>query len=370
MVKFVLLALLSVVVIYLLIDLFQELNYFITRKVGLGVVLLYYLYSLPAAVTLLYPVSLLLAVFVVYGQMTRHREMHALESAGVRVVRMFVPTIGVGMATVLIYLAGNELVTVPANAALSDLRAGRIERRAVQVVQKRRDVYYVGESGRIFNIREFDPQGVMVGFSIQELDAERRVRRRYDGARADYFSSAEKAPTGDSALVLGASLSGKRGVWVGYDVTMREFGPDGTERLVTADTMLLAEVEEVPDDFSRTARPVEETSSRELRRHIGRMRRAGEDVADEEVEYYYRFSYSLIGLIVVLLGLPVSVRLRKGGTMLGLGLGLLISFLYWGTIQMSRAYGTSHVISPMMAAWLPNILFGALAVALIAYVRQ
>jgi lipopolysaccharide export system permease protein len=347
-VKFVLLALASVVVIYLLIDLFEELNYFTTRKVGFLVILLYYLYMLPSAVTLLYPVSLLLAVFVVYGQLTRNRELHALESAGVRAMRLFVPTVGIGLATVIIYLVGYEFVAVPANAGLADLRAYRIERRQVQATQKRRDVYFVGEAGRVFNIREFESNGVMSGFSIQELGSDRRVRRRLDGRQAFF----------------------RDGRWVAYGVTVREFTPDGFEQLSYKDSMVLEGVMDKPADFERIWRPVEETSAGALREYIRRMRRAGEDTAEEEVEYHYRFSYSLIGLVVVLLGLPLSVRLRKGGVMFGLGLGLLISFLYWGAIQMSRAYGSSHMVSPALAAWLPNIVFGGIAVGLIVQMKQ
>ena len=359
-VRFAVLALLSVVVIYLLIDLFEELNYFLTRKVSLPVVLLFYAYSLPAAITLLFPVSLLLAVFVVYGQMVRHRELHAIESAGVRAVRLFAPAVAVGLATVPVYLLGNEFITIRSNAALADLRSHRIERRVVQTTQKRRDVFYVGESGRVYNIREYEydptgtttgdgsPTGIMSGFSVQELDAQRRVKRRMDGVTARY----------------------EQGRWIGYGVHRREFEPDGGERLVVADTMELAGIVEKPADFVRIARPVQESSTPELRRHIARMKRAGEDASSEEVEYHYRFSYALIGLIVVLLGLPLSVRLRRGGVMFGLGLGLLVSFLYWGAIQLSRAYGTSHIISPMMAAWIPNIVFGVIAVGLIANHRQ
>ncbi len=347
LVKFVLLALGSVVVIYLLIDLFEELSYFLTRKAGLGTVLLYYLYTLPSVVVLLYPVSLLLAVFVVYGQLTRYRELHALESAGVRATRLFGPAIAIGAATVVIYLLGYEFVAVPANAALADLRAYRIERRAVAAVQKRRDVYFVGETGRVFSIREFESNGTMKGFSIQDLGKDRRVERRVDGRQAFF-----------------------RDGWVGYDVTVREFAPDGSERLRVLDSLRLDWVTERPEDFTRILRPVEETGVAALRRYIDRMRRAGEDVAEEEVEYHYRFSYSLIGLIVVLLGLPLSVRLRRGGVMFGLGLGLLVSFLYWGVIQLSRAYGTSHVVSPALAAWLPNIVFGGIAAALVVAYRQ
>lgn len=393
--RFALLALLSVVVIYLLIDLFEELNYFTARKVGVFTIVLYYVYSLPSAITLLYPVSLLLAVFVVYGQMTRHRELHALESAGVRATRLFAPTVGVGLATVLVYLAGNELVAIPANAALADLRNCRIEKRSALRTQKRRDVYFVGESGRVFNIREYDSEGVMTGFSIQELGPDRRVRRRFDGDSARYNPNPDKpqryqdtkgtdpeagdpnerprtprAPRSGTIENRKSEIGNSSGVWVGHGVVVREFLADGSERLASADTMVLDGVTETPDDFLRIPRPVHETSTRSLRTYIGKMRRAGEDVSDEEVEYHYRFSYSLIGLVVVLLGLPLSVRLGRGGVMFGLGLGLLVSFLYWGAIQLSRAYGTSHVISPALAAWLPNIVFGVLAVGLLLNVRQ
>jgi lipopolysaccharide export system permease protein len=152
---------------------------------------------------------------------------------------------------------------------------------------------------------------------------------------------------------------------MGKKVVLRTFDSTGTEQLQRFDSLKLDAIQETPADFASTPRPVEETSTRTLRSYIGRMKRAGENVAREEVEYYYRFSYSLIGLVVVLLGLPLSVRLRRGGVMFGLGLGLLLSFMYWGAIQTSRAFGTSHVISPALCAWLPNIVFGSVAVFMV-----
>ncbi len=346
--KFAVIALASVVVIYLLVDLFEELNYFTSRRTGLLTVLYYYVLVTPSAVTLLYPVSLVLAVFVVYGQLTRHRELHALESAGISVYRLFLPAAAVGLLTVPLYLFGNEYVAIPANARLSDLRKYTIEKRAVPRVQTRRNLYFVGEQGRVFFVRECESGGTLKGFSITELGPDRKVARRIDGREARYEDS----------------------TWVAYDAAVRRFRDDGTEELTRHATLALADIPEKPTDFFRTPRPVDETGTGVLRRSIARLRRAGEDVSEEEVEYHYRFSYSLIGLVVMLLGLPLSVRLRKGGVMFGLGLGLLVSFLYWGAIQMSRAYGTSHVISPALSAWLPNIVFGAVAFLLLANVKR
>jgi lipopolysaccharide export system permease protein len=348
LVKFALIAVTSVVVIYLLIDLFEELSYFTGRKTGLGIILLYYFYSLPSAISLLYPVSMVLAVFMVYGQLTRNRELHALESAGVSLLRLFAPAIGLGLASIAIYLAANELITIPFNARLTDLRRLKIEKRQTSQVQKRQNLYFVGEEGRVFYIRELSSDGVMKSFNVSELGTDRRVKRRYDVGEAAWRDRA----------------------WFGRNVDVRTFDALGNEMLEHHDSLRLDVIRETPADFASTSRPVEETSTRALRSFISRMKRAGENVAREEVEYYYRFSYSLIGLVVVLLGLPLSVRLRRGGVMFGLGLGLLLSFLYWGAIQTSRAFGTSHVISTALAAWLPNIAFGAFALILVLNVDR
>ena len=348
LVKFALIAVGSVVAIYLLIDLFEELSYFTARKAGLAAILLYYFYSLPSAISLLYPVSMVLAVFMVYGQLTRNRELHALESAGVSILRLFVPAIGLGLASVVVYLAANELITIPFNARLTDLRRLKIERRQSSQVQKRTNLYFVGEEGRVFYIRELSSDGVMKNFSVSELGPDRRVKRRFDVGEAVWRGRA----------------------WYGRNVDVRTFDGLGNETLEHDDSLELDMIRETPADFASTSRRVEETSTRALRDFIGRMKRAGENVAREEVEYYYRFSYSLIGLVVVLLGLPLSVRLRRGGVMFGLGLGLLLSFLYWGAIQTSRAFGTSHVISASLAAWLPNIVFGAVALILVLNVDR
>jgi len=347
LVKFALIAVGSVVVLYLLIDLFEDLSYFTGHKTSLWIILLYYFYSLPSAISLLYPVSMVLAVFMVYGQLTRNRELHALQSAGVSLLRLFAPAIGLGLASIVVYLAVNELITVPFNARLTDLRRLKIDKRQTSQVRKQMNLYFVGEEGRVFYIRELSSDGVMRNFSVSELTADRKVKRRFDVDEAVWRDRA----------------------WRGRNVDVRTFDALGDEALEHHDTLRLDVIRETPADFASTARPVEETSTRALRSYISRMKRAGENVAREEVEYYYRFSYSLIGLVVVLLGLPLSVRLRRGGVMFGLGLGLLLSFLYWGAIQTSRAFGTSHVISTALAAWLPNIIFGGLSLYLLETVH-
>lgn len=347
--KFVLIALATVVVIYLLIDLFEDLGYFTARKVGFFTLLLYYLYYTPAAINLLFPVSFILSCFMVYGRLTRQKELSALQSAGVNTYRLFQPVLLFGVLSVFLFYFGNEYVAIPASIAMDNLKRYTIEKRAPPGLQQRNDMNYLAEDGKVFYARQFDVSGKLTGFIIVELDSARaRVVRRTDGAVANW----------------------KDGVWVANQVTVREFPSDSAEVLTKYDTLVLPGVTEKPADFALETRPVEQMPVPQLMRYVEHIRRSGYPAQAEAVELAYRFSYPLLGLILLIMALPLSVQLRRGGVMLGLGLGLLFSFLYWGAIQTAKAFGQTGVWHPLIAAWLPNIVFLAVGIALMPTVKR
>ncbi|MEO0093534.1 MAG: LptF/LptG family permease [candidate division WOR-3 bacterium] len=346
-IKFTLLALLCVVTLYNLIDLLEELSYFTRRRVNIITVLGYYTYLTPQAVTLLLPVALILATFLVYGTMTRHREINAYMSSGINLFRLFRIAIVIGIFSIFGLFLHRELVEIPFAQRLADLKRFKIEQRGNTEIQKRRDIYYIGEQGKIYFIKEFESPGTLRNFYILELNKERRPIKRVDVTEATYRNK----------------------IWFGKDVYIRDFS--GTEELMNHyDSLPLVSITEKPEDFIKEIRPIEETSTKDLFRYLRKMKRVGERVNKEEVEFNYRFADAFIGLIVILLALPLSIRLRKGGVMLGLGLGLLFSFLYWGFIQVAKAFGYVGAFSPVVSAWLPNITFSLVAVFFLTQVRR
>jgi len=64
-------------------------------------------------------------------------------------------------------------------------------------------------------------------------------------------------------------------------------------------------------------------------------------------------------------GLPLLANARKGGTAFGFALSLLVCFIFWGMLQTGRALGHNATLSPILAAWLPNITFGAIGAVLL-----
>lgn len=336
--KFVLLALLSVVALYLLIDFFEEIDYFANHRVGLTLIFLYYLHLLPEAANLLLPSSMILAIFMVYGRLTRSGELTAIKSSGIILFRIFQPAIILGILSILFLFFSKDLLEIPLKRRLRVFQRKRIERREEKRETRRRSIYFIGEN-YICYIGEMERSGVMRDYSITQLDEAKRVAKRIDGEVA--------------------SWDGKR--WKGFDVSLRRF-EGGEEFLEKMDTASLSFLKEKPEDFFREAESPQEMRLKELATFIGKMRRIGYKVDNEEVEYNLRFSSSTIGLIVLLIGLPLAVRLRRGGVTLGLGLGLLFSFLFWGLIQIFRAMGEARLLSPFLAAAFPCLLFALLGV--------
>ena len=76
-----------------------------------------------------------------------------------------------------------------------------------------------------------------------------------------------------------------------------------------------------------------------------------------EVEYHKRIATSFASFILTVIGASLSARKRKGGMGLALGIGLALSFTYILLQTVSATFAIQADMPPMLAAWLPNILY-------------
>ncbi|MEO0226222.1 MAG: LptF/LptG family permease [candidate division WOR-3 bacterium] len=333
------------VFLYIIIDLFEDLGKFIEKNVSVPSLIKYYLLITPSYIVLLMPVGGLMALFCVLGFMTRHREIIALKSAGISIWRLFTPIFTIGLILVIASFIFNETVTVRANYKWAEVKMVEVDKRPRPSQRVRRNFFYYGDENRIFFIKQINTQSKqMHGFTILELGPQLKVKRRIDGELGQWAD-----------------------IWTMYKVTVRDFSKDTTERISHFDSLRMDEIKEKPDDFMKETKMLDQLNILDLSRYIQKKTRAGEDVAKEKVELNYRFSFPFINLILLLLGFPLSLILRRGGVAFGIGLGIIFAFTYWGLIQTFRAYGYAHIINPFLSAWVPNFIFmGAGFILLIA----
>ena len=122
-----------------------------------------------------------------------------------------------------------------------------------------------------------------------------------------------------------------------------------------------------PTDFYKMKEDFEEMDFFELRDHIEGMRQRGsEGVKAYEVEMHQRMSSPAAVLILTLIGAALSSRKVRGGIGMHLGIGITIAFAYILFMQVSKSFAISGNLSPMMAAWIPNLIFAATGIYLLA----
>jgi lipopolysaccharide export LptBFGC system permease protein LptF len=107
----------------------------------------------------------------------------------------------------------------------------------------------------------------------------------------------------------------------------------------------------------------------ELRRYIGELEMSGYNVTEYEVALQRKFAFPLVTLVMTLIAVPFAVTTGKRGAMYGIGVGIVLALVYWTAISVFAAFGASGLLSPTLAAWAPNLLFGATAAYLLLTVR-
>lgn len=124
------------------------------------------------------------------------------------------------------------------------------------------------------------------------------------------------------------------------------------------DTVLLME----PTDLVYSKGQQETFTSPELLSYISKQTSRGSgNVVQYEVEFHKRIAMSFSSFILTIIGLSLSSRKRKGGMGLYLGIGLALSFGYIMLQTVSATFAIKDNTPPILAAWIPNIIFAIIA---------
>ena len=137
------------------------------------------------------------------------------------------------------------------------------------------------------------------------------------------------------------------------------------EEIIEGDTMVL-KINLQPSDFNVRRSMVETMNMFQLNNYIKQERMKGsKNLVFHIIEQQKRFAYPFATLILTIVAVAMASRKVRGGTSLHLGLGLLISFTYIMFMQVSTTFATNGDLSPIIAVWIPNLLFASLGLYLL-----
>ena len=127
---------------------------------------------------------------------------------------------------------------------------------------------------------------------------------------------------------------------------------------ISKDTIIQME----PTDLVYSKGQQETFTSPELKEYISKqIDRGSSNVVQYQVEYHKRIASSFASFILTTIGLSLSSRKRKGGMGMYLGIGLALSFTYILLQTVSSTFAVNADAPPILAAWIPNLIFAVVA---------
>ena len=159
------------------------------------------------------------------------------------------------------------------------------------------------------------------------------------------------------------TIGGGQYKWKLKDYMIRNL--EGQREIITSGKSMDTIIAMEPADFLIAKNQQETMTSPELSAYIAKQKARGiANVKEFEIEYHKRIAMSFAAFILTTIGLTLSCKKTKGGMGLNLGIGLGLSFSCILFQTVSSTFSVNGNMHPMMAVWIPNILYTIIAVFL------
>ena len=169
-------------------------------------------------------------------------------------------------------------------------------------------------------------------------------------------------------IISAASGAWNHGEWVlekGRTYVLA--GDSDITRILKFDKLVLPGVKNAQKALDTQKVPPKDMSITELAAYMDVLSKSNGLSNDLIVRFHQKFSQPLACLIVALAGAPLGLLARRSRSNLGLVYSAVIVFLYYALQSTSGALGDSGRINPMLAAWLPNMVIGALGMIILYF---
>ncbi|MFN3821577.1 MAG: LptF/LptG family permease [bacterium] len=340
-------ALIAGAVIFIVVDMVENLDKFIDARVPLSRALSFYLLFLPYIFYLILPVAALLATLFNIGGLSSGNELIAMRAMGIPFYRLVVGMLGIAVIGAGGAFILGETVVPSANRKRLDIYRYEVKRIPKETrVHMGRYYFQIAPGGHLYIDRYLSSTREAYGLELVEVESG-RVKKRTEW---------EKMTWRDQR-------------WLAQGVLQREFIYPNEERLTFIGDTLLNFPSVKPEEMERVQTVPEEMTYSELKVFLERLRDLGGETRKWEVERYFKIAMPSATTIIVLFGAPLAALQWGGGGVLAFGLALLVCFIYYGLIYMSKILGYTGTFTPFLSAWVVNIVFFLLGGFLLWKVR-
>lgn len=315
--------------------LFKIVQYITTYGAPIPTVGRLFLYSLPEIVNYTFPMAVLLATLMAFGKLSGNSEIVAMKSGGVSYYRIVAPVIVVGFVVSIFSMIWAEKVVPPSKHEAKRILAVEIKGDTKPKTQEHIVIKTLkGGTQRITYARSFNEKTkIMRNVTIEE----------FTNSKLSRVQTAQYAKWENNQWVL-----------VNGNVFTVDDKDGITSKAVFSKQVIPLDIQ--PKEISWEQKSINEMTLGELRGYVKVLERQKLPSSDLWTEIYMRFAIPLASLVFALLGAPLGTQRQRSGSSIGMGISVIVIFMYYGIMAFATGLGKGGVIPPLLAAMLPNIV--------------
>lgn len=337
--------------LFIIFDFFERIDHLIYDGASFWLTVYYFLLKIPLTVSLMLPVSMLVAVVLTLGMFAKNSELIAMRASGLKIFWIAQPIFIVAFCLSLFSIIIDETL-VP----YTQRRQREIYNIDIRQKDKRggynQENFWWRNKDTFYKVNMFDSRtSTMLGFSELQLDENFDIVQRTDAQYVNWLDE-----------LLGWSMS------------------DGKEYKFKANLKKPASVPDVEaKSFSKLPLPIGEKPQAfydvktdpfsmgffQLRRFIKRQTENGIPIGGYMADLYAKLSFPCVTLIVTLVALPFCIRPGRSSSLaVGFLAAVILSFSYHVVHSLSLALGRAELWPAFLAAWMANLLLAFIGLVL------
>ena len=323
-------------------DINENIDRFINNKAPVEAIIFdYYLNFIPYFANLFSPLFVFIAVIYFTAKLAENSEIIAMFSTGMSFKRMMRPyMISAAIISIAAYFLGAYIIP-RGNVTRLDFEDKYRKKKKVEYV---RNVQLEVDTGVIAYFERYENfNKTAYRFSLDKFE-DRKLISHLTARSATYDPDSTHK-------------------WTIKNYMIREM--DGMHEHIYKGKELDTIIRMEPQDFLIMKGQQQTMTSPELKEYIDKQKQRGfANIKEFEIEYYQRIAMSFAAFILTTIGVSLSSRKMKGGMGLNLGIGLALSFSYILFQTVSSTFAVNGSTPPIIAVWIPNILYTFIAVYL------
>ena len=329
--------------VYTFFDLLSDI---VKNQIAMTRVFTYLFFLTPQLIFDSAPMSVLVAVLITFGVLTKHNEITALKASGVSLYRLSAPVL-----TAALLLSGGLFAFahyyVPDANRKQDAIRKEIKGKPVQTYLHP-DKKWVFDPGtkndpRVFYFNYIDgAKKEMSQPQVFELDPANFHVHRHIAAEKARWSPTLKT-------------------WIFENGWSREIPEDARSKIkftnFSGQVATFAEIDERPDYFLQEVLQDQQMNYKQLAAYIRELQRSGIDTIGLQVSFYRKFALPLFALVMALISIPFAFLTGNRSAMAGVGVSFAIAIAYWTIGKIFEQLGDVNLLPAALAAWSPDVIF-------------